>query len=286
MKIMLYTLASLVCIANISNCMQPEQAHVVTKPFTPEQVDAFTQGARRGKIAEIRKLLETVPTIINEKDARDKRPALHRAAMGHLFDANEDTILNCYEIFQLLLEKGIDKKATDRDNRTVDVFINHKLTKYKNELPDLEERSKVLLAAFEGRLTGPVAIKLTPATPEQTFVQHARRGELAKMKAMLAENRNLLNAKNPREKCTALHNSAKGYVIRGVQECLEVFKFLIEEGADISVTEKNGLNVAAYINESISKNAEVTGIAERAERLKPLLEAAALVKLGSAFPSK
>ena len=38
--------------------------------------------------------------------------------MGYLFDANEDTILNCYEIFQLLLEKGIDKKATDRDNRT------------------------------------------------------------------------------------------------------------------------------------------------------------------------
>ena len=57
---------------------------------------------------------------------------------------------------------------------------------------------------------------------------------LRRLKAMLAENRNLLNAKNPREKCTALHNCCKGYVIRGVQECLEVFRFLIEEGADIS----------------------------------------------------
>ena len=269
MKTVSLTLLSMLCIANLSICMQPEQA---VKSFTPAQADVFTQGARRGCIKEVRELLEAHPTIINEKDARDKRPALHRAAMGYLFDANEATNLNCYEIFQLLLEKGADKKATDRDNRTIEAFIAHKVNKYKDEMLDLVARSQVLLAALNGTLTMPVAHKIAPATPAQVFVQHARRGEFAKLKAMLAANRDLLNAQNPREKCTALHNAAKGYGIRGVQECLEIFRFLLEEGADFLMTEKKGFTVEAFINDSARKNAKVPGITTRAETLNQLIE--------------
>ena len=54
---MLSTLASLVCIANISKCMQPEQA-VVKKPFTPDQADVFTQGARRGRLQKLESCLK------------------------------------------------------------------------------------------------------------------------------------------------------------------------------------------------------------------------------------
>ena len=174
------------------------------------------------------------------------RTALHRAAMGYLFETDRATCLACFETFLLLLDRGASFMATDDRARRVTVLIYYQVAQNKERLPDIEERAKLLYAALQNKLTLQVNHTITPPCAEQTFVQYARRCEHGKLRALLRSNPALLNARSPRENYTALHSAAKGYLISGAEECLCNFQFLLMEGANCLIQERKGLDVAAF----------------------------------------
>ena len=269
MKTLFYAFCAALCMANASICMEPEQLTMRMEPakeqFTAGEAEIFTLGARYGKLEAVKNVLNSHPNIINVQDARG-RTALHRAAMGYLFETGRETALDCFEIFCILLDRDANVMIADNRARRVNVLIYYQVARNKEQLPDIEERAQLLYDALHNKLTLQVNHTITPPCSEQAFVEFARRGEFNKLKALLKSNRALLNARSPRTNYTALHSAAK-HIISGATECLYNFQFLLMEGADYLVKERHDLSVPAFIEKITKKHSHVVEIQSRAQLL-------------------
>jgi ankyrin repeat protein len=167
------------------------------RPRNPALVPVFFEAVKSGDFPAVRNLLGEDPALVNEKDAVYEATPLHWAALR----GNE-------AIVALLLAEGADSEARNKDGETAYEVAR------RGRKPELT------------RL-------LAPTTGFPGFLEAVKRGDLAGVQRLVAEQPGLVNERDSAFGATGLHWAA----LRGHAP---VAQLLLERGANPQARNKEG----------------------------------------------
>lgn len=176
----------------------------VTRLLTPTTgYPGFIEAVKRGDIGSVQRLVTEQPALVNEKDSSYGASALHWAALrGHA------------GVAQLLLASGASPQARNKDGETP---------------LQVAERAKKAEVAQVLRGGGPARA----SSGGGEMIEAVKRGDLARVRDLLAADPALLNAKEATYGGTPLHWAA----LRGHAT---IVQFLIAQGADTKIRNGDG----------------------------------------------
>jgi ankyrin repeat protein len=166
----------------------------------------FLEAVKRGDLAGVQKLVADQPGLVNERDSAFGATGLHWAALrGHA------------PVAQLLLERGANPQARNKEGETA---------------LQVAERAKKQEVVQVLRVTGTRPAAGGGATASD-LIEAAKRGDLARVRTLLAADASLLAATDREFGATPLHWAAlKGHA--------SVVQFLVAQGADTQARNGEG----------------------------------------------
>jgi ankyrin repeat protein len=175
----------------------PATNAAAARPRNPALVPVFFEAVKAGDFPAVRNLLGEDPALVNDKDAVYEATPLHWAALR----GNE-------AIVALLLAEGADSEARNKDGETAYEVAR------RGRKPELT------------RL-------LAPTTGLPGFLEAVKRGDLAGVQRLVAEQPGLVNERDSAFGATGLHWAA----LRGHAP---VAQLLLERGANPQARNKEG----------------------------------------------
>lgn len=168
-------------------------------------ISGFVDAVRDGNLPRAKQLLAENRGLLNQKDAQFGATPLHWAALkGHA------------DVVEYLVSQGADVQATNNNGET------------PLKVAERAKRNSVIPLLQSGHATA--------AADGGAVIEAAKRGDLAALRGLVANNPRLVGEKDPQFGATALHWAA----LRGHAEVVE---FLLAQGADVRA--KNGAGETA-----------------------------------------
>ncbi len=205
-----------------------------------EQITKFVQAAYEGNIDEIKASVEKDRTLIDSADKTNEyKNALHAAIDGYFLTATEG---DHYAVFDYLLQQGADRHIRC-GLKSPGQRIKELGQQAKEKTPSLSEYHENNIKTWLDRLTQndtKALAKEPTASQRKSFIESAFDGDMIAVKLFCADFPNEIKAPNSVIH-DALFAAIDGYysgMPGRVDGCPEVFKFLVDVGANTKATYK------------------------------------------------